>query len=154
MLEAVDRSTGGAARSDGFDPGRLSGAGDVAFTVSRSLDDGPDDYTATYTGVVRQAGVRDAALGLSMKAAAIRIDGTLDRLDASGDAQLGPYRGPLTYAAAFPVGRPMTQRGSFDGWVDASTVGADACCCRGWPTQRRCAGSGRRSAADCRTACR
>ena len=33
-----------------------SGSGDVGFSISRSLDDGPDDYRASYSGVVRQAG--------------------------------------------------------------------------------------------------
>jgi hypothetical protein len=123
MLDAVDRTTGGAARAHGFDPQRLSGNGDVEFDVSRSLDDGPENYRAEYGGVIHQASVAEAALGMTLKAATIRVNGTLDQLGAEGEVQLGPYRGPLQYAADFTSGKPMVQQAGFDGALDASSFG-------------------------------
>ena len=123
MLDVVDRSTGGGARARGLDPQRVTGVGDVAFTVSRALDAGPDDYQASYAGTVRQAKVADAAMGLALTSAAVKIDGTLQRLSAQGVAQLGPYRGPLQYVSDFPAGKPASQHAQFDGALDASTYG-------------------------------
>jgi hypothetical protein len=123
MLDVVNRSTSGVAKAHGFDPARLSGKGVVGFRISRSLDDGPEDYQASYSGVVRQAEVNGAALGMALKGQQVSIEGTLDRLSAQGDVQLGPYRGPLQYVADFPNGKPMGERAQFDGLIDGAAFG-------------------------------
>jgi hypothetical protein len=123
MLDVVDRSLGGAARANGFDPARLSGAGVVDFSIGRSLDDGPDDYVSDYAGVVRQARVAGAAFGMALTSGEVRFAGTLQRVTAKGDAQLGPYRGPVEYEADFGGPGPLLERARFDGLVDGSVIG-------------------------------
>jgi hypothetical protein len=123
ILDAVDRHTGGDARAHGFDPQQLSGQAEVGFTVSRSLDDGPDDYRATYAGVIRQARIEQAALGMTLTAPQLRIEGSLDRLAVQGQVRLGPYRGPLQYVTSFPTAKATVQRAQFDGALDGASIG-------------------------------
>lgn len=123
MLKVVDASTAGMASSHGFKPERLSGQGDVNFSLGRSLDPGVDDFSATYTGVVRAAAISDTAFGLALKSPAISLQGQDDRVSLKGQVQLGPYRGPLQYEASFVDRAPMSQKASFDGVLDASSIG-------------------------------
>ena len=123
ILQIVDGASGGAPTRRGLAPSRLSGAGDVLFHVGRTLREGPDDYWADYDGVIRGAALREAVLGLTLRSQALKLSGTMDRLSARGRVRLGPYRGPLEFAARFPDGRPTTQKAVFDGVLDASGLG-------------------------------
>ena len=123
LLEVVDHSTGGMARRNGFDPVRLGGQGEVAFSLSRYLEDGPGGFQIAYQGAVKNAKVADATLGLTLKSAAMKLEGTGERLSAQGPVQLGPYRGPLQYVAQFPGGKAAVQKADLSGVVDASTLG-------------------------------
>ena len=123
ILQVVDSSTAGLASAHGFAPQRLTGQGDVQFSLGRSLEVGPMDFTAAYQGVVRAAAVSDAALGMTLKAPAISLRGTGSDLTVKGDVQLGPYRGPLEYQANFDGRAPMEQTAAFNGSLDAATVG-------------------------------
>jgi hypothetical protein len=123
MLAVVDDHTGGAARNHGFDPRRVTGRGDLIFSVSRSIEQGPEDYQARYSGWIREAVVTDAMLGATLKGPALKIDGTLAHVALEGAVQLGPYRGPMTYAADFAPARPMVQKVQFDGSLDGASLG-------------------------------
>jgi hypothetical protein len=123
ILQVVDASTSGMASTHGFEPNRLAGQGDVQFSLGRSLEDGPMDFTAAYQGVVHAAAVSDAALGMTLKAPALLLRGTGRDLSVKGGVQLGPYRGPLEYQANFDGKTPMQQSAAFNGSVDGATVG-------------------------------
>jgi hypothetical protein len=123
ILQVVDQSSGQIATRNGFDPSRLAGQGDVAFSLSRYLDDGPADLQVAYRGAVKNVRIADATLGLALKSAAMTFDGTGERLSAQGPVQLGPYHGPMQYLAQFPGGKAAVQKASLDGVVDASTLG-------------------------------
>ena len=123
ILQVVDSSSGGVARRNGFDPARLGGQGEVAFSLSRDLDNGPGDLQIAYQGAVKNAKVAGAALGLTLTSAGVTFEGTGERLSAQGAVQLGPYRGPLRYLAQFPKGKAAIQKADLAGLVDASTLG-------------------------------
>ena len=124
ILDVVDKSTSGAPSAQGFRPGRLAGQGDVSFSVGRPMDQATArDYRVVYSGVVHDAVVTDAALGLTLKSAAVKLQGTLDGISARGDVQLGPYRGPLDFSASFLPGPRGGQKASFDGVLDAGSIG-------------------------------
>ena len=123
ILHVVDKSTSGMASVHGFQPQRLSGRGDVLFSLGRSLEVGPDHFAAAYRGQIHDAGITGAALGMTLRASTLSIEGSMDGLSAKGAVQLGPYRGPLQYQADFAGRRPMSQKALFDGALDASTMG-------------------------------
>ncbi len=123
ILEVVDKSSAGVARRNGLDPARLSGQADVVFSLSRYLEEGAGDFQAAYQGAVKNAKLTDATLGLTLKSAAMTLEGTAQRIAVRGPVQLGPYRGPLQYVAQFPDGRPAVQKADLAGLVDASTLG-------------------------------
>ena len=123
ILQVVDASVGAVARQNGFDPARLAGQGEVAFSLSRYLENGPGDFHVAYQGAVKNAKVAGAALGITLKSAAVTFEGTGERLSAQGPVQLGPYRGSLKYLAQFPNGKPASQTADLAGVIDASTVG-------------------------------
>ena len=81
------------------------------------------DYRVAYSGVIRDAGLTDAALGFTLKSRAMTLRGTLAGLSAKGDAQLGPYRGLLDFGATFPERGPGAQKASLDGVLDAGAIG-------------------------------
>jgi hypothetical protein len=123
LLQVVDKSTGGMASHNGFEPARLGGQGDATFSLSRYLENGPGDFQAAYRGVVRNAKVTGATLGLTLKAGAMTLEGSGERFAAQGQVQLGPYRGPLRYETQFAGGRASLQRADLAGVVDASSLG-------------------------------
>ena len=123
LLQVVDQSSGQMATGNGFEPARLAGQGDVAFSLSRYLENGPGDFQVAYRGAVKNVRIDNATLGLALKSAAMAFDGTGERLAAQGAVQLGPYRGPMQYLAQFPGGKAAVQKASLDGLVDASTLG-------------------------------
>jgi hypothetical protein len=123
ILQVVDKSTGGLASHNGFEPARLGGQGDATFSLNRYLESGNGDFQAAYRGVIRNAKVADATLGLTLKAAAMTLEGSGERFAAQGQVQLGPYRGPLRYETQFAGGRASLQRADLAGVVDASSVG-------------------------------
>ncbi len=52
----MDKTTGGMATVHGFAPQRLTGKADVAFTIGRPFEIArAQDYTAAYSGVIRDA---------------------------------------------------------------------------------------------------
>ena len=123
ILDVVDKSTGGVASRHGFEPARLAGQGEVGFSLSRYLENGPGDFQVAYQGAVKNAHVADATLGLALKSAAMAFEGTAERLSAQGPVQLGPYRGPMQYEAQFPASGTAVQKASLDGLLDAAAVG-------------------------------
>ena len=123
ILEVVDRASGQMAARNGFAPNRLAGRGDVAFSLSRYLENGPGDFQVAYKGSVKDVRVADATMGLALKSPGMTLEGTGERLAVQGAVQLGPYRGPIQYLAQFPGGKAAVQKASLDGLVDASTLG-------------------------------
>ena len=123
ILQVVDKSSGGLAKANGFDPARLGGQGEVAFSLSRDLDNGPGDLQVAYQGAVKNAKLANATLGLTLTSAAMTFEGSAERLSAQGPVQLGPYRGPLRYLAQFPNGKAAIQKADLAGVIDASTLG-------------------------------
>ena len=124
ILQIVDGATEHAPSTHGFAPGRLSGQGDISFSVGRPLDEATaDDYDVAYAGVIRNAVVTDAAPALTLQSTAVDITGSLDRVRAQGDVQLGPFKGRLDFDSRFPHGRPMTQAARLDGVVDGAGLG-------------------------------
>ena len=124
MLDIVDRSTSGLPSRHGFEPKRLGGTAAIDFSVSRPFDQATTkDYDVAYRGVIRNASVGDAVLGLGMTGALVNLEGSLDNVTAQGDVKLGPYRGALKYVSDFPDGAASSQRAEFNGLLDASTVG-------------------------------
>ena len=124
ILRVVDRATAGEPSRHGVPPARLAGRGDVIIHLGRNLGDKDDDFRVVYEGSVAQAVLQQAALGMTLRSDRLQLAGTLDRFDAKGDVSLGPYRGPLTFAAAFPAGRPSVQKAVFDGVLDAASAGS------------------------------
>ncbi len=123
ILKVVDVSTGGLASHNGFQPARLSGQGDAVFSLSRYLENGNGDFQVAYRGQVRGAKITDATMGLTLKAGAMAVEGTGERLSAQGQVQLGPYRGPLRYETHFPGGKAAVQKADLAGVIDASSLG-------------------------------
>ena len=123
ILQVVDQSSGQMATRNGFAPSRLTGQGDVTFSLSRYLENGPGDFQVAYRGAVKNVRIDNATLGLALKSGAMTFDGSGERLSAQGPVQLGPYRGPMQYSAQFPGGKAAVQKASLDGLVDASTLG-------------------------------
>ena len=124
MLQIVDGATDHAPSTHGFTPARLSGQGDIAFSVGRPLDEATvDDYDVAYAGVIRNAVVTDAAPALTLRSPSVGINGSLDRVRAVGDVGLGPFKGRLDFDSRFPHGRPMAQTARLDGLIDGSGVG-------------------------------
>ena len=80
-----------------FDPARLSGTGDMTFELFRpALDDVPyEDVRFTALGKIRNAGLKNAALGFDL--ASGTMDVKVDQLGAelTGAARLGPS--PVTF---------------------------------------------------------
>ena len=124
LLGIVDRTTSGMATAHGFAPQRLSGQADVAFSIGRPFEIArAQDYDVGYAGVVRNATLTGAVLGLTLTSPEVSLQGGLDRVSAHGDVGLGPYRGPLQYLSSFPRGGAGRQQATLNGVVDASTLG-------------------------------
>ena len=124
MLDIVDRSTGGVPSRHGFEPKRLGGTAAIDFSIGRPFDEAEmKDYDVAYRGVIRDAKVSDAVLGLGLEGPLVKLDGSLDHVAADGDVRLGPYRGTMKYNSDFPANKAATQKAEFDGLLDSSTVG-------------------------------
>jgi hypothetical protein len=127
VVELVDAPAGHVLTRQGMPPAGFAGQSEVVFTIGRPLGRGYGDdfrnYDISYKGVVRQARMRNATLGLDLDAPLIRVEGGEDQLTAKGDVRLGPYRGPLDFNARFGPGQPMIRRAVLKGRLDMSSVG-------------------------------
>lgn len=124
ILQIVDRSAGHIASEHGLAPERLSGRADLRISIGRPMGDAAlKDYDVTYQGVIDNARLDGAVLGMTLASRAMTIDGSLDRLSADGDARLGPFRGPMEYEASFPGDAEGSQKIELNGLVDASVAG-------------------------------
>lgn len=76
----------------GFDPDRLSGAGEMTFAMTRPAlsDVSLDDMDITVQGRVRDGVLSGAAAGFDLTGTTARVDFDLDRLSISGFGELGP----------------------------------------------------------------
>jgi hypothetical protein len=125
MMELVDAPAGHVLTGQGLPPDGFSGQGQVVFRIGRPLGQGDDfrNYDISYEGVVRQARIRDAALGLDLTSSLVRVEGGEDSLTARGDVRLGPYSGPLDFNARFAPDQPIVRKAVLKGALDMSGAG-------------------------------
>lgn len=103
ILQIVDQPKAHLISSQGFDPTRVSGQADVVIEITRPMlsDVPPKDYGVRYVGRVRQAGLKQAAIGLDLHDGDLAVDGTAEGLSVKGPGQAGPYRGGVVFTADF-----------------------------------------------------
>nr|WP_321440826.1 AsmA-like C-terminal domain-containing protein [uncultured Hyphomonas sp.] len=89
-----------------FDPERLSGDGDMTFEMFRpALDDVPyEDIRFTAIGSVKEAGLKDAALGFDLTDGSAKVNVDQDGMTISGFGDLGPSPVQFTWRDAFNDG--------------------------------------------------
>lgn len=75
-----------------FDPARISGQGEATFEMFRpALNDVPyEDVRFTATGTIREAGLKNAALGFDLSGGAVTVDVDPAGATVSGNGRLGP----------------------------------------------------------------
>jgi hypothetical protein len=126
ILQIVDQPKAKLISGHGFDPTRVSGQADVVIEISRPmLSDVPaKDYGVHYVGRVRQAGLRQAAIGLDLHDGDLAVEGSANDLLVKGAGLLGPYHGGVIFKADFTGKTGMTADldGLFD--VAGSVAGA------------------------------
>jgi hypothetical protein len=126
ILQIVDQPKVKLISGHGFDPTRVSGQADVVIEITRPmLSDVPaKDYGVHYVGRVRQAGLRQAAIGLDLHDGDLGVEGSAQDLIVKGNGQLGPYHGGVVFKADFSGKNGMTADldGLFD--VAGSVAGA------------------------------
>ena len=89
-----------------FDPERLSGNGEMTFEMFRpALDDVPyEDIRFTAIGSVKDAGLKDAALGFDLTDGSAKVNVDQDGMTISGFGDLGPSPVQFTWRDAFSDG--------------------------------------------------
>ncbi|WP_375210106.1 YhdP family protein [Hyphomonas jannaschiana] len=89
-----------------FDPARLSGDGEMTFEMFRpALDDVPyEDIRFTAIGSVKDAGLKDAALGFDLTDGSAKVNVDQDGMTISGFGDLGPSPVQFTWRDAFNDG--------------------------------------------------
>jgi len=89
-----------------FDPERLSGNGEMTFEMFRpALDDVPyEDIRFTAIGSVKEAGLKDAALGFDLTDGSAKVNVDQDGMTISGFGDLGPSPVQFTWRDAFNDG--------------------------------------------------
>jgi hypothetical protein len=89
-----------------FDPERLSGNGEMTFEMFRpALDDVPyEDIRFTAIGSVKDAGLKDAALGFDLTDGSAKVNVDQDGMTISGFGDLGPSPVQFTWRDAFNDG--------------------------------------------------
>jgi hypothetical protein len=89
-----------------FDPERLSGNGEMTFEMFRpALDDVPyEDVRFTAIGSVKDAGLKDAALGFDLTGGSAKVNVDQDGMTISGFGDLGPSPVQFTWRDAFNDG--------------------------------------------------
>jgi len=89
-----------------FDPSRLSGNSEMTFELFRpALDKVPDeDIRYTVIGTVKEAGLRDAALGFDLTEGAAKVNVDQKGMTISGYGNLGPSPVQFTWRDAFNDG--------------------------------------------------
>jgi hypothetical protein len=108
----------------GFSPARASGDADVKIEIVRPMVFAAPfrDYRINYEGTVRRAGVSQAALGWDLTNGDLQVKGDEKGLVVAGPAQVGPYRGPVKFAADYGAGGPHAQTVDLDGVIQASIL--------------------------------
>ena len=119
IIQAVDPVTSGQLERHGFNRERLSGRAhvrlDIDFPTFEHITE--RNLSIKFDAHMKAAGLKRAAMGWDLIHGDIRVTGDMlaDRLDISGPAELGPFKGEIAYRSAFvPHQQDIKFQGSFD----------------------------------------
>ncbi len=125
LLEVIDRPPWKVLTKGGFSPGRVSGDVDATFEIHRPMqgDVKPEDMKFRYAGVVRRAGLKEAALGWDMTGGDLRVEGDQDKISVTGAGSVGPYRGGVVFNTRYQGRGDHSQFIDVNGVIDAAILG-------------------------------
>jgi len=123
VIAAIDPLANGDLERHGLTAARLLGQASAHVEISfPNTVITAKNFNVTFDGVVRNAGLKQAALGWDLAAPELKVSGNLlaDRLEISGPGVLGPYAGHIDYRTQF---QPKTQLIDFAGHFNAAQFG-------------------------------
>lgn len=125
MLAVLDGPKLHLISGAGFDRTRTSGEAAVDIEVRRPmLFAAPkDSLKVAYAGVIRDGGLKDAALGWDLADAALELKGDEKGFTLRGRGGAGPYKGGLKFDCDFGREGKHGQLLALDGTLDASILG-------------------------------
>ncbi|HEX5777180.1 MAG TPA: AsmA-like C-terminal region-containing protein, partial [Caulobacteraceae bacterium] len=99
MLRLVDAPPLGMMSTTSMSPDRFSGPADLVIDMSLPLRKGVTraDARVNFAGQLHDLRIKDVTLGEDLHKGEMTTKGTLERVDASGTARVGPYGGKIDF---------------------------------------------------------
>lgn len=125
LLEVIDTPELRLVSKAGISPSDVSGQADVRVEIMRPmLSHVPlEDYRISYSGQVRRAGLKDAALGFDLENGVLEVSGTKDTIRVEGPGEVGPFRGSIRFTSDFSKSGDAAELIEIDGALRASAFG-------------------------------